>query len=73
MTTYVSQNKLQSGTDYFIDNIPGDGTSWIAITLSSNIRQIAINCRADNDDGIFTHFDNNVEFHFAKTDTPGDD
>jgi len=72
-TSYVGQNKLESGTDYFIDNIAGDGTTWKPITLPANIRAIDLKCRADNTQTSFSHIDTNIEFHFAKNATPGDD
>ena len=72
-TSYVGQNKLSSGSDYFIDNIPGDGTTWNPITLPANIRAISVKARNDNDSTLFNHSDADVEFHFAKTATPGVD
>ena len=70
---YVKQKGINSGVDYVIDNIAGDGTTWNPVTISEEIRSIDIKCRADNDLTSFIHNDSDTEFHFAKTATPGND
>jgi len=69
---YEDQGMIDSGNDYHIDNISGDGTTWNPVTLPSSIRMATLKCRVGND-ATFDHCETPIEFHFAKTATPGDD
>lgn len=73
-TVYVSQGRLLSSSNYFIDTIPGDPDTWTAVTVPTGFscRDITLVARSNND-VVFNHNDDPTEFHFAKTNDPGID
>ena len=63
---------VAAGTEFFIDNIAGDGATWNPIILPDEIKRVAVSCRTGNTN-VYTHFDDPAEFHFSQKLVPGVD
>ena len=66
-------DSVGAGTDYFIETITGDGSTWKPITAPANIRSLVIKARSGNDSNVFSYVADSTEFNLAKTSTPGSD